>query len=161
VRGKAAWLAAASLLLFAILGISGAIAALGDTLFPARSLAEGFRQDFDPAANIFLRLRLLHPLLAVVTAAWLGFYATLNRRAGWPAWTLLALVASQITAGVVNLLLLAPAAMQLVHLLLADLVWIALVLLGASTLQGPAVPADRVGDAMAPRVDRLERVGPN
>lgn len=159
-RGKATWLAGASLLVFVILGISGVIAALGDTLFPSRSLAEGFRQDFDPAASIFLRLRLFHPLLAAGTAAWLAAYATFNRRVGRPAWLLLTLVAAQVAAGALNLFLLAPVWMQLLHLLLADLVWISLILLCASTLQGPPVPADRWGDAPAPRVDRLERVGP-
>ena len=161
LRGRAAWLAVPGLLLFVVLGISGVIAALGDTLFPARSLAEGFRQDFDPAASIFLRLRLLHPMLAVGTAAWLWFYAGIQRRqAAWPAGSLMALVALQIGAGVLNLLLLAPEWMQILHLLLADLVWISLVWLCASTLRGPGVPADSRSDEMAPRVRGLERVGP-
>ena len=53
---------AASLLLgvFAVLGVSGAIAALGDTLFPVTSLAAGFTCDFDPSANLFVRLRVAH-----------------------------------------------------------------------------------------------------
>ena len=155
VRGRAAWLALPAILLFVLLAISGAIAALGDTLFPAHSLAEGFHQDFDPAASIFLRLRLLHPMLAVVTGAWLMFYAAMYRR-----WSLVGLVATQGGLGTVNLLLLAPIWMQMVHLLLADLVWIALVLLAASTLQTAAIPADLPIDAIPPRVDRLERVGP-
>ncbi|MBI5549087.1 MAG: COX15/CtaA family protein, partial [Deltaproteobacteria bacterium] len=44
------------------LGASGAITALGDTLFPASSLAEGWRQDVSPAAHFFLRVRILHPV---------------------------------------------------------------------------------------------------
>ncbi|MBZ5578599.1 MAG: COX15/CtaA family protein [Acidobacteriia bacterium] len=155
LRGRAAWLAGLGLFLFVLLGISGAIAALGDTLFPASSLADGFRRDFDPAASVFLRLRLLHPLLAVGTAAWLGFYAVLHRR-----WSLLALVMLQVAAGALNLFLLAPIWMQLVHLLLADMVWISLVLLCASTLQSPPVPADSWANEMAPPVVRLERVSP-
>ena len=155
LRNRAVWLAAAGVLLFVLVGISGAIAALGDTLFPARSLAEGFRQDFNPAASIFLRLRLLHPMLAVATAAWLAFYAFLYRR-----WSLLILVALQVGAGAVNLVLLAPIWMQMVHLLIADLVWISLVLLCASTLQAPPVSADRSGDEMGPLLGHLERVGP-
>ena len=154
-RGRAAWLAVPCVLLFVLLAMSGVIAALGDTLFPARSLAEGFRQDLDPAASVFLRLRLLHPMLAVVTAACLVFYALLYR-----GWTLLGLVALQVTAGAVNLVLLAPIWMQMVHLLLADLVWIALILLCAFTMQASAVPADLAIDAVSPRVHRLERVGP-
>jgi heme A synthase len=155
LRGRALWPAGIALALFVLVGISGAIAALGDTLFPAHSLAEGFRQDLDPASSIFLRLRLLHPMLAGITAAFLGFYATWHRR-----WSLLSLVALQVGAGALNLLLLAPIWMQMVHLLLADLVWIALVLLCAATLQSPPVPADRLGNAVAPRFGSLQRVGP-
>ena len=154
-RGRAAWFAVPGILLFVLLAMSGVIAALGDTLFPARSLAEGFHQDLDPAASIFLRLRLLHPMLAVVTAAWLVFYAFLYR-----GWTLLSAVALQVAAGALNLALLAPIWMQMVHLLLADLVWIALILLGASTLQISPIPPDLSIDAVSPRVPRLERVGP-
>jgi hypothetical protein len=129
-RGRAAALAIPGLLLFLLVGVSGAIAALGDTLFPVHSLAEGLRQDFDPAASFFLRLRLLHPILAVATGTWLLFYGFLYRR-----WALMTLVASQIAAGALNLLWLAPIWMQMVHLLLADLVWIALVVAIGSSLQ--------------------------
>lgn len=155
LRGRMAWLAVPGLLLFVLVGISGAIAALGDTLFPVHSLAEGLRQDFDPAASIFLRLRMLHPLLAVGTAAWLMFYTIRNR-----GWSLLSLIALQVGAGALNLVLLAPIWMQLIHLLLADLTWIALILLCAATLEISAVPADLSRDAMAPRLHQLERVGP-
>jgi heme A synthase len=132
-------MASLSFLLFVLTGISGAIAALGDTLFPASSLAAGFRQDFDPAASVFLRLRLYHPFLAVTAGAWLFYYAIRTAvrlpEAKPYARSLLALVGLQIGAGVLNLLLLAPVWLQLIHLLLADLVWIALVLLAAYTLQ--------------------------
>jgi heme A synthase len=154
-RGRAARLALPAVILFVVLGISGVIAALGDTLFPAASLAEGFRQDFDAAGSIFLRLRLLHPLLAVATAGWIGFFAVSYRR-----WSLLALVTLQVAAGALNLALLAPVWMQLVHLLLADLVWISLIWLCASALQVPSAPADGSSDEMASRLPRLQRVGP-
>jgi len=155
LRGRAAWLAVPAVCLFVLVGISGAITALGDTLFPARSLAEGFQRDFDPAASIFLRLRLLHPMLAVGAAAWIAFFAATYRR-----WSLVSFVALQIGAGALNLVLLAPIWMQIVHLLLADLVWIGLILLCASALQGTPIPADLGNDAVAPDVGRLERVGP-
>jgi heme A synthase len=137
-RGRAAWMAAISLAVVLMLAVSGAIAALGDTLFPARSLAAGLAQDFDPAASIFVRWRLLHPMIAAGAAVWLLFYgmSSATRRPGMrgAARIMLACVGAQVLAGVVNLLLLAPAWMQLIHLLLADLVWISLVLLCAETL---------------------------
>jgi heme A synthase len=134
-RGRAAWMGAISLASFALLGVSGAIAALGDTLFPPHSLAEGLAQDFNPAAHLFLRLRIWHPAIAVTVGGWLLYYAasaiagvgTVRRL----AYTVLVVIACQMAAGALNLILLAPVWLQLVHLLLADLLWIATVLLVA------------------------------
>jgi heme A synthase len=145
--GRALWMAACTLGLVMILGVSGAIAALGDTLFPSRSLAEGLARDFDPAASIFVRLRILHPVIAALAGVWLLFYAATSagRRPDLRprAWLLLAMVGAQITAGVANLLLSAPVWMQIVHLLLADALWISLVLLCAGTLEPDGILADK------------------
>lgn len=123
-----------------LLGVTGAITALGDTLFPAASLAAGVRDDFSPAAHLLLRLRIIHPALAVT----LGLYLVLVAfavRARRPDATsqrlsrlLVVLFLTQIAAGVLNLVLLAPVWMQLLHLLLADGVWLTLVLLAAAAL---------------------------
>jgi heme A synthase len=142
IEGRAACLAGISVAAVGILGVSGAIAALGDTLFPASSLASGLAQDFNPAASIFVRLRWIHPALAVLCGAWLlyfGLNALRRPESRRPALVMTGLIAAQLLAGVVNLLLLAPVWMQMVHLLLADLVWIALVLLCASMLTESAV----------------------
>jgi heme A synthase len=138
LRGRAAWTAAATLAVFALLGVSGAIAALGDTLFPVTSLAAGFARDFDPSANLFVRLRVWHPLIAAGAGAWVLYYAmpavssAIERRLSY---AVLALTGCQLAGGAINLLLLVPLGMQLVHLLLADLLWIALVLLSAERLR--------------------------
>lgn len=123
-----------------VLGVSGAITALGDTLFPAASLAEGKAQTFSDTAHVFLRLRLWHPVLAL-TAGGLVLAAALHavRRRGTPlvrrmAGAVVGLFALNLAAGLLNMWWLAPVALQLVHLLLADLVWIGLVVLAASTL---------------------------
>ena len=146
--GRPAGMAAVSLLAFVFLGISGAIAALGDTLYPASSLASGLANDFNPSANLWLRLRLFHPMIAVAVAFWL-FYFALSRLARRPdlrphAFALIGLVIAQVAAGGANLLLLAPLGMQLLHLLLADLVWLALVLFSADTLAAPAAQREPV-----------------
>jgi heme A synthase len=121
-----------------LVGVSGAITALGDTLFPAGSLAEGLQQDASPTAHILLRLRVFHPILAVLVGGTLLALAvrTIARGAS-PATSLVGRLAAaavlvQVTVGVLNLLLLAPIWMQLVHLFLADLVWLSAVLLAAS-----------------------------
>ncbi len=123
-------------------GVTGAVAALGDTLFPAATLAEGLRQDLDPRTALLLRLRVVHPPAAVLAGLILVYGASLaargsSSRARRAALVLSALVVAQIVAGAVNLGLGAPVWLQLVHLLLADLVWIALVVLAAASL-GPA-----------------------
>lgn len=123
-----------------ILGVSGAISALGGTLFPVTSLLEGYRQDFSPSAHLFVRLRIFHPFIAVGVGIYLTLVAayTLNTRAHiWTrrlAWTLIALVGIELGAGVINLLLHAPVWLQLAHLVLADALWLSFVLLASSVL---------------------------
>jgi heme A synthase len=118
-----------------LLAASGAIAALGDTLFPARSLGEGLAQDLSPMAHAFIRLRLLHPLIAIMTALLVMASAGIARMTHRsPTVAILSRVvtivfAAQIGAGLLNIALLAPVWMQLLHLLLADAAWISLVLL--------------------------------
>lgn len=129
-QGRAAWMAAISVIAVMMLAVTGVIAALGDTLFPAPSLAAGLSQDFNPSSNILLRLRALHPLIAAGVAAWLTFYAAGRLRvAKGAALRMIVLVWIQLLAGLINLVLKAPVWMQLVHLLIADLLWISLVLL--------------------------------
>jgi heme a synthase len=57
-----------ALVLLVVAGASGAVAALGDTLFPARSLTEALSADLSPSSHLLLRLRLGHPLLASAAA---------------------------------------------------------------------------------------------
>jgi heme A synthase len=118
-----------------LLGASGAVAALGDTLFPATSLREGIAQDLSPMAHVFLRLRLFHPVIAlgagvlVLGAAAVVRSAVSSARARSLSRFVTILFVVQFAAGLVNLSLLAPIWMQLLHLLLADATWIALVLM--------------------------------
>lgn len=140
-RGKEAKLAIAALASFLLLGVSGAIAALGDTLFPVHSLAEGFSQDLSSTANIFLRLRMWHPVLAGVVGLWLagyGIFAVSRRKdAQLIAGVMMLFIGIQLACGLVNLVLLAPVSMQLIHLLTGDLLWIFLVLLCARMAATP------------------------
>lgn len=116
-----------------LVGMSGAVAALGDTLFPAVSLAEGVARDFHPESHILIRLRIYHPALALasvlvvpVALKWLGPAPAPGVRK-WTRLTLL-LLAVQILVGLINLWLLAPVGLQMIHLLVADLLWTAAVL---------------------------------
>jgi heme A synthase len=141
-QGLAAPLLIAALALVMLLSASGAITALGDTLFPAGTLAAGLQQDFSPTAHFLIRLRIYHPLLAILTGAFCLFVALrTNERTQSPlarrfATALIATVLAQIGLGFLNVYLLAPIWMQLLHLLVSDLLWISLVLLTCATLGG-------------------------
>jgi heme A synthase len=121
-------------------GASGAVTALGDTLFPPSSLAAGLAQDLAPGAHAFIRLRALHPLLASLTAGVIVIASGLVR-ALRPARTVrvlsrvaAVLAIAQVAAGLLDVATLAPVWLQLVHLVMADAVWVALVLLAAAAL---------------------------
>jgi heme a synthase len=133
--------------LFAAVGKTGAIAALGDTLYPSRSLAEGLTADLSPAGSLLLRLRLLHPALGVAVGLILIYVVAsmpidARQRGGQAARRIaIVLTTAQVAMGFVNVWLLAPVWMQLLHLAVADLLWIALVVTAASALAEPGAAA--------------------
>ncbi|HEX4769673.1 MAG TPA: COX15/CtaA family protein [Bryobacteraceae bacterium] len=120
----------AALSILVVVSIAGVIAALGDMLFPASSVAAGLQQDFHSGGSLFLHLRFLHPLLAVAAAIYIlaiaisKMRASRSERAREAASRVIVMIAIQMAAGLLNLGLLAPLWMQLIHLLIADVVWI-------------------------------------
>jgi heme A synthase len=124
------------------LGVSGAVAALGATLFPESARAGFVGRDVSPPAQLLFSLReyKLHPLLAVAVGGYLIYFAFAlarsrrDARVRRCARAVVALVLVQVVVGLLNAALLAPVWMQIVHLLVADLLWLALVLLSASSL---------------------------
>jgi heme A synthase len=142
VRGQRAVvsLLAVPVLAMFFVGASGAITALGDTLFPPSSLAAGFAQDLAPGAHAFVRLRALHPLFASLTAGVIiitsGLVRTLRPSRSVRVLSRVAavLAIAQVAAGLLDVATLAPVWLQLVHLVMADAVWVALVLLAAAAL---------------------------
>lgn len=112
-----------------VVSITGAITALGDTLYPVSSLRAGFAADISGTAPMLLRLRIWHPVIAAAASFYIAAIAmSLGGK------RVVLLVLAQVAAGLLNLSLLAPIWMQLLHLLFADLLWISLVLLTASVL---------------------------
>jgi cytochrome c oxidase assembly protein subunit 15 len=116
-----------------VVGVSGSLAALGDTLFPASSLRAAFAQDFAVGSPWLLRLRGVHPVSAVVAGIFVRWLVGQARHAGAGrlAGVVLALLGFQFALGLADVLLLAPVWMQILHLLGADLYWVALVTLAA------------------------------
>ncbi len=142
-----------------VVSVSGAVAALGDTLFPARSLAHALEQDLSPTSHVLLRLRLIHPTLAAIVALALIFVAPRlpidggTALAGIGPGARVALLAGlQAAIGGLNVLLLAPVWLQLVHLVVADLLWIAVVLLGAAVLAGRQAQSAYLVSAVGPYI---------
>jgi heme a synthase len=113
-------------------GAAGAIAALGDSLFPIASLAEGLAQDASPTAHFLIRLRVWHPIFACFSMIYIVVQSLLLPRlfkgvvVRKIAWMIGGLVFVQVLGGFVNMILLAPVWMQLFHLMMADLIWILL-----------------------------------
>ena len=134
VEYRGVWLALAGLGVTLVVGVAGSLAALGDTLYPAHSLREAFAQDFSAQSSWLLRLRWVHPTLSLVAAVFVcclvakALATDRDRKLGLGVVGLLVL---QMVLGVADVLLLAPLWLQVTHLLFADLLWIALVVLAA------------------------------
>ena len=119
------------------IGITGSLAALGDTLFPSTSLRTSLIEDFS-SGNVLLRLRFLHPVVAAIAAIyvlWLVLRSLKRPGRMWNREMMLAgVLIAQIGLGILNVLLLAPVWLQLVHLLVAELFWVLVVLASAALL---------------------------
>ena len=152
--------AARNLLFLAGLGIllvsaTGAVTALGDTVFPVHASGFAARLHEDQGANAHLlqRMRSIHPVLAALVAAFVAYVALLlpgyrsNRHVRLASVALAVSIALQLCAGVLNIWLSAPGPLQVVHLLLANLVWMSLIVLAAAMRQGddPSLPSLHVG----------------
>jgi len=152
-RGRVAGAMLLAVFLTIVVGATGAITALGDTLYPKTEM--GLR--VSATATFLERLRIVHPVVAVLTALYVVLAAALVRRMRPSAATarlsrlLVALFAAQVVAGAINVALLAPVWMQMVHLLLADAVWIALVCTTAAAL---AVEDEAAPPSSAERANR-------
>jgi len=129
------------------IAVTGVVTALSDTLYPVNSLRAGLQADFAAASPMLVKLRIWHPVIAIVAGAYIAIAISRIDRAPRLRHIAIALVGTELAAGMLNLFLLAPVWMQLIHLLLADLLWIALVLLGAAVLEESSARRVRVRPA--------------
>lgn len=128
-RGKALLLAGGGLLATLLVGVSGSLAALGDTLFPSSTLRQALAEDLSHNAPLLLRVRWVHPVSAVLASAYILWLMRRGsqRRLGQGVRLLGGLLLLQFVLGGLDVLLLAPVWLQLLHLAGADLFWITLV----------------------------------
>lgn len=123
-----------------LLGISGAITALGDTLYPLHGASTALSDSLDPTKHFLVRLRIIHPLIAASVGLYLILIASVvaNLRPSPQVKALARGVASifliQICLGLLNVWLKAPVWMQLIHLATADVQWVALMMLALAAV---------------------------
>jgi len=120
-----------------LISATGAITALADTLFPK----EGIGLDLESGSHFLTRLRILHPTLAI-TAAAVAWWKLGRAAARTEARNIVFLVGLMLVTGLLNVALGVPTWMQILHLALADVLWISFVFLSAKTLEEKvSVPA--------------------
>jgi len=133
IERKSASIALLALLSTISVGVTGSLAALGDTLFPSRTLSAALHEDFSTNASYLLRIRWIHPacsIMAAIFVCWL-LYTAWRHHQPRPARLVLTLLAAQFALGIADVLLLAPVYLQILHLLLANLFWISLIVLSS------------------------------
>jgi len=116
-------------------GVTGSLAALGDTLFPSATFAQALAQDWSHSSPWILRIRWLHPAFSLLAAAFILGIIWISRARDSEdrklANTVIGLMLFQFFLGGFDVLLSAPTWMQIVHLLGADIFWATLVVLAA------------------------------
>lgn len=115
-----------------ILGITGAWASLSNSLFPTENLFDGFLADFSTESHFLVRLRGLHPVLAVLGAGSLAFFFWMKAQVSEnsllqkKSLQMSLLLMGGILFGMATLLLHAPVWMKITHLALAHTIWVVL-----------------------------------
>jgi heme a synthase len=125
-----------------LVGMSGTLAALSDTLFPATSVRAALAQDFSRGSTWLQQLRFLHPVTAVIAGVficWLLLRSVPRPKERQLAIGVLSLLTLQCVLGIADVVLLAPLWLQITHLFVADLLWITLVVLAARICVVPRV----------------------
>ena len=113
------------LCLFLLSGATGSITALADVLFPSESFIQGFMEDFDETSELLTRLRILHPIVASLLSISLFFESNRLKKIyklNTKSLKLMVLVA--VTLGVVNVLSNIWLPLSVLHLAIADFLWI-------------------------------------
>lgn len=134
-QGSTGWGVLGALLLMTLIGMSGAVTALGDTLLHLGAIEKN-----PIVGETLLALRIYHPTLAIGIAAYMILVLT-NLALARPSPTIIRLALgfkglylAQLGLGALNVWLKAPVWVQMVHLLITDTLWIMLVVLSASIL---------------------------
>lgn len=113
-----------------VIGITGAWASLSNSLFPTENLWDGFMADFSSDSHFLIRIRGLHPVLALLGGGGLALYFWLKTQTAElqviqkRSLQMSLLLIFGIMFGIGTLLLHAPVWMKIVHLALAHSIWV-------------------------------------
>lgn len=137
-RSTMRWLVGGAVVIV-ILGATGALNALADTIFPSDTVTGNLTEKFGPTAPLLSNLRIVHPILGIVGGLLVGWIASSRARLGSSMTKRMAsavtiIVLSQFFIGVVNIFLLTPLALQVLHLMVADFLWIAYIFFAVSLI---------------------------
>jgi len=149
-QGTVGWTLLAAVVGMLVLGVSGAITALGDTLV----LTGGISPAENALVATLVELRIFHPLIAIAVGALVGLAAwvAMKQRPGRMTQRLgrliIALYIGQLLVGSLNVALKAPVWLQLVHLGITTTIWILLVMLAAAALAASEPAAERKTPAL-------------
>lgn len=132
------WLLAGALVIL-VISVTGALNALADTIFPAVSVVGDLSEKFGPTAPFLSKLRLLHPLVAIgggLLVAWIAVNAsrTGSLRSQRLSGAVTIVVLTQFFIGIANIYFLTPLSIQVIHLMVADVLWLVYVFLTMSVL---------------------------
>lgn len=157
-QGAVPWILGIGALLIGFLGVSGSISALGHSLKPVDDVLKAAS---DPTAHWMVRLQPLHPLIAISVGLYLllasGLLMHLRpcQEVKVGVQRMMGVYAVQMGLGLLNIFLKAPIWMQMIHLVLADVLFVALVAAGAASLSSDV---RRVELAPPPEHEPAERL---
>lgn len=139
-QGAIGWAIALGLISVVLVGVSGAVTSLGDQLFPVTSTPKAIQDAMDSTRHFLIQLRVFHPLIAISVGVYIVLLAGLvshlrpsEKGLKFARWVV-GLYGFQLAVGLMNVFLKAPDAMALFHLLVADIIWIVMVLWVANSL---------------------------
>jgi len=137
-RSTRRWLIGGGLVVI-VLGATGALNALADTVFPSESVIGNLSEKFGPTAPLLSKLRVVHPVVAIAGGLLVGWITTsrsllASDRSKRLSGAVVIIIFSQFFIGIANIYLLTPLSMQVIHLMVADILWIAYVFTWVSLL---------------------------
>lgn len=132
-----------------LIGASGALNALADTLIQSGELADAVPGEVQVTEPVLRQIRTIHPLVSIIGGLALFMLVRYlavdaSEQVRRLALGIQGIVWLQFVVGLLNIALEVPLETQLVHLFVADVLWIAVVLLGAHLIGGTTgVPVEQ------------------